>query len=51
MTQLGAALQSFGAAYPFVDGYTGKTIVVYPWLASVGTYDGINAPTSAEWNR
>jgi murein L,D-transpeptidase YcbB/YkuD len=50
MNALQSVMQSYGATWPFTDGYTTNTIVVYPWSAS-GTYDGVNAPTSAEWNR
>jgi hypothetical protein len=50
MAALGAALQSFGSPYPFVDGYTAQTIVVYPWSAA-GGYNGTTAPPAAEWNR
>jgi hypothetical protein len=54
MTALGNALKSYGATYPFNDGYTGQPIVVYPWLAAgkggdSGQYDGVNAPPQAEW--
>jgi hypothetical protein len=50
MNALASDLQSFGQAWPFVDGFTGDNVVVYPWL-STGNYDGTNAPPAAEWNR
>lgn len=50
MNTLASDLQGFGQAWPFVDGYTATTVVVYPWSSS-GTYDGTNAPPAAEWNR
>ena len=51
MNALQAALNfPNSGGYPFADGYTGNTIVVYPW-APTGAYDGQNAPPSVEWQR
>jgi peptidoglycan hydrolase-like protein with peptidoglycan-binding domain len=48
MTALGNSLKSYGAAYPFTDGATGQTIVVYSWPAS-GSYGDGNHPPTSEW--
>lgn len=57
MSALASALQSYGASYPFVDGFTKQTIVTYPWLATCAAgsgdvcYNGSDAPPLAEWQR
>lgn len=48
MTALANALSSYGASYPFTDGFTGQPVVAYPW-SSTGTYGDGGHPTVAEW--
>jgi hypothetical protein len=57
MHALATALTSYGAAYPFNDGYTGQPIIEYAWLSTCAAgsgdacYNGQDAPQLAEWQR